>query len=207
MFRLLPNWLESRAEEKARDGEPLSDYTLLYREYQKFLDQGFSFSGAGQKTYDIMNASHRFDLCNYARSPKYITSFTYHNDYNIFLPQFWEVFEQSYEFYPQNFAAHPRVGYSVRTYNEDGTILAIGFPTDSMNKWDDANVWYRNRRECDEEKNYAGQQGGGYQSPFDSEARYKILVCLDPLVQARVLEPSYVNAGAVQVFNSRKYYP
>ena len=36
---LLPNWLESRAEEKARDGEPLSDYTLLYREYQKFLDR------------------------------------------------------------------------------------------------------------------------------------------------------------------------
>jgi hypothetical protein len=197
---LIP-WLNFRAEERALDGEAISDYTLLYREYQKFLSQGVNSFGAAQKTYDLMNSKYKFDLCNwhsfYNGKQKYEQSFKYHNNYNI---------QGKYTFYPENFIAHPRVGYSVDV-NEDGTILAIGCPTDSMNQWDDANVWYRNRRECSEEKNYAAGQGGGYQSPFDSEAHLQNASSITSAGTSEGTWPSYVNAGAVQVFNGRKYYP
>lgn len=206
------DWLRTRADERALDGEPNSIYTQLYEEYQRFRSIGFNEFGAARKTYDLLTPTYRYDLINWAdrswylvrekareryRPKKYEQNFQYHNDYNI---------QGKYTFYPEKFAAHPRVGYSI-DLNEDGTILAIGCPTDSMNQWDDANVWYRNSKECDEEKNYKGQQGGGYQSPFESEAYLQDATSIRSAGTSEGTWPSYVNAGAVQVFNGRKYYP
>lgn len=198
----MESWLIHKAEEELLlEGNAISTYTLLYRQLQEFKEEGFNDAGAASKVYDLLTAKYRFEFLNYVSrksslNDKYKETFSYHNDYNRY---------GTYDFYPSNFAGHPRVGYSI-DLNEDGTILAIGCPTDSMNQWDDTNVWYRNSRECDEEKNALGQFTlGGYQSPYDSESH----------LQTNTIESadhegtwsSYVNAGAVQVFSGRKYYP
>lgn len=196
------DWLTHKAEEELLlEGNAISIYTLLYRQFQEFKEQGFNDAGAASKVYDLLTAKYRFEFLNYVsiNSPKfdkYKETFSYHNNYNFY---------GTYDFYPRKFAGHPRVGYSI-DLNEDGTILAIGCPTDSMNQWDDTNVWYRNRKECDEEKNALGQPTfGGYQSPYDSESHLQTNMIRSAGHQGTW--SSYVNAGAVQVFSGRKYYP
>lgn len=88
-----------------------------------------------------------------------------------------------WSFIPKHFAPTSRLGYSVAV-NEDGTYVACGAPTDSFNEWEDGNVYYRNR---------------GYESPTNAEN-----------LNTNLIKPNWrssVNAGAVRVFESRKYYP
>ena len=196
----LIDWIVTRSETEAREGRDPIIYRQLYREYENFISQGFGTLGAMQKVYDLLSHSYRFDLLIFASNSyrpksgkplpeKYRQTFDYKNDYN---------YQGTYAMYPQNYAAHPRVGYSI-DLNEDGTLLAIGCPTDSMNEWDDANVWYRNRKECPEEK------FGGYVSPYDSEAYLRTNKITSGGHEGTW--SSYVNAGAVQVFSGRRYYP
>lgn len=89
----------------------------------------------------------------------------------------------NWEFIPQHFAPTSRLGYSV-AINEDGTYVACGAPTDSFNQWEDGNVYYKNL---------------GYANPNDTEN-----------LNTSLIKPNWrssVNAGAVRVFESRKYYP
>lgn len=196
----LADWITDRAETEAREGRDPIIYRQLYREYEDFRSQGFGTVGAMQKVYDLLSHTYRFDLLVYASHrynpkgvkplpAKYRHTFDYKNDYN---------YQGTYQMYPENYASHPRVGYSI-DLNEDGTLLAIGCPTDSMNEWDDANVWYRNRKECSEEK------FGGYVSPYDSESHLQTNKITSGGHEGTW--SSYVNAGAVQVFSGRKYYP
>jgi hypothetical protein len=69
-----------------------------------------------------------------------------------------------------NVSSNPRLGYSVAV-NDDGSIIAAGAPTDSLNEFDNSNVYY-------------------------SPARPEYSTW-----------HSYVNTGAVRVFESRKYFP
>jgi hypothetical protein len=88
-----------------------------------------------------------------------------------------------WKFIPDHFAPTSRLGYSVAV-NEDGTYVACGAPTDSFNEWEDGNVYFQNR---------------GYNSPSDTEN-----------LNTSLIKPNWrssVNAGAVRVFESRKYYP
>lgn len=94
-------------------------------------------------------------------SDQYINNFTYGYS-NI-------PFAGSWKFLTEKQCPSSRLGYSVAT-NEDGSIIAAGAPTDSMDEFDDTNTYY-------------------------SPAREQFSVW-----------PTYVNAGAVRLFESRKYY-
>jgi len=72
----------------------------------------------------------------------------------------------TWKFIPDEYAGSSRIGFSTAV-SEDGDTVAFGAPTDSFNKYDDTNVWFKG---------------------YDTWA-------------------SYTNAGAVRVFESRKYYP
>lgn len=83
---------------------------------------------------------------------------------------------------PERFAPTSRLGYSTAV-NEDGSLVAFGAPTDSFNIFDDQNIYYQN---------------GGYNDPF----------AIDNINGS--IKPGWsssVNAGAVRLFESRKYYP
>jgi len=80
----------------------------------------------------------------------------------------------------EQFAPTSRLGYSVAV-NEDGSIVAAGAPTDSFNEYDDQDVYYF-------------QKGDFFGTNITQ-------------VKANSTFPSYVNAGAVRVFESRNYYP
>lgn len=86
-------------------------------------------------------------------------------------------------FIPEHFAPIARLGYSVAV-NEDGSTVACGAPTDSFNQWDDGRIYYKN---------------AGYNNPVEPS-----------LNNNTSIQPSWrsnVNAGAVRLFESRKYYP
>jgi hypothetical protein len=78
-------------------------------------------------------------------------------------------FTGSWGFLTEKYCPTSRLGYSV-TSNEDGSIIAAGAPTDSMDEFDDNNTYYSPGRE------------------------------------AFSVWPTYVNAGAVRVFESRQYF-
>jgi hypothetical protein len=75
-------------------------------------------------------------------------------------------------FIPTNYLGTSRLGYSV-SVNDEGNTVAFGAPTDSMNLFEDTNVWYA-------------------ESPPN-----------DGLISWG----SYTNAGAVRIFEAKKYYP
>lgn len=76
----------------------------------------------------------------------------------------------AWSFLVKDFAPNSRLGYSVAV-NEDGSIIAAGAPTDSLNEFDDSASYY-----APERPQYTTWH-------------------------------SYVNTGAVRVFESRKYFP
>lgn len=75
----------------------------------------------------------------------------------------------------ERFAPTSRLGYSVAV-NQDGSIVAAGAPTDSLNEYDDRNAYYFQNESATTRQNMSTW-------------------------------PSYVNAGAVRLFESRKYFP
>lgn len=78
-------------------------------------------------------------------------------------------FAGTWGFLTEKYCPTSRLGYSVTT-NEDGTIIAAGAPTDSMDEFDDTNTYYSPGRE------------------------------------AFSVWPTYVNAGAIRMFESRQYF-
>lgn len=91
----------------------------------------------------------------------------------------------SWTFIPQEFAPTSRLGYSVDT-NEDGSIVVAGAPTDSLNFYNDADVYH--------------VKGDRYKTTY-SDPSGLIPADVDPAWSATV------NAGSVHVFQSRKYFP
>lgn len=86
-------------------------------------------------------------------------------------------------FVSEELTGSSRLGYSTAV-NEDGTMIAVGAPTDSLNVNDDTNVYYRPSGLL------------GYGTPPDSTT----YTGLDGWA-------STTNTGAVRVFESRKYHP
>ena len=70
----------------------------------------------------------------------------------------------TWQFILSEFLGTSRLGYST-SVNDDGTTVAFGAPTDSLNKFEDSNVWYKGLETW----------------------------------------PSYTNAGAVRIFESKEY--
>ena len=75
-----------------------------------------------------------------------------------------------------------------------------------MNQFDDANIYHKNTKQC---PNDLGIDGlgfvPGYVSPIDSESDLVTGALSNGGVEGTL--QSYVNAGAVQLFDSRRYYP
>ena len=194
------DWLTRRVEENVDD--VTSTYYKLYQRYQSELATTLVPRTAGQNIYNTLTPSGRFDLKLYCETygggekDKYVEIFTYKNDYN---------YTGTWTFVPEKLAARPRVGYSV-ALNDDGTMLAVGCPTDSMNQHDDSNVYHRNTKHCSDDKGVNGMSFiPGYDSPLDADS---------DLVTGQFNDGgnegtfhSYVNAGAVQLFDGRRFYP
>lgn len=96
----------------------------------------------------------------------------------------------SWSFIASEHAPTSRLGYSVAT-NEDGSIIVAGAPTDSLNFYNDADVYY------------------AYNSTF--KGKYYGTGYVDPsgLITGTVNSSwsSSLYAGSAHVFESRKYYP
>lgn len=196
------DWINRRVEENVDD--VTSIYYSLYYRYQEALTTHVATRTAGKVIYDTLNPSGRFDLKLYCETygdghkDKYSEIFSYKNDYN---------YTGTWTFVPQALAARPRVGYSV-ALNDDGNILAVGCPTDSMNQLDDSNVYHRNTRYCpaDIDKGVHGDVFiPGYDSRLPEDADLVTGSWSDGGTAGTL--QSYVNAGAVQLFDSRRYYP
>lgn len=96
----------------------------------------------------------------------------------------------SWSFIPEAVAPTSRLGYSVDV-NEDGSVVVAGAPTDSLNLYNDADVYYAYN------STYRGKMYRvGYSDPSglltgDIDSSWS----------------SSLNAGSVHIFESRKYYP
>ena len=105
-------------------------------------------------------------------------------DYNNMQPN------GSWSFIPQAVAPTSRLGYSVDV-NEDGSIVAAGSPTDSMNLYNDSDIYYSHNA------SYRGKYyAAGYSDPSGIVPNH-----------VKSSWSSSVNAGSIHVFESRKYYP
>ena len=188
------DWATRRVEENVDD--VTSIYYQLLQTYNTALSEMLVARSAGKFIYDQLDPSGRFDLRLYCETygggqvDKYKEIFKYKNDYN---------YNGKWSFVPKQLAARPRVGYSV-SLNDDGNLMAVGCPTDSMNQHDDTNVWHRNTKFCSED-NFTP----GYSSPLAEDAHLVTGAFNDGGDQGTF--HSYVNAGAVQLFDSRRYYP
>lgn len=96
----------------------------------------------------------------------------------------------SWSFIPSVTAPTSRLGYSVDV-NEDGSVVVAGAPTDSMNFYNDADIYYS----CN--CTYRGTYySAGYSDPYGVIPN-----------NVKSAWSSSVNAGSIHVFESRKYYP
>ena len=135
LYNKVTRWLTRRVEENIDDVTGL--YAQLLQTYDNYYSTTLSHEAAGKLLYENLDPSGRFDLRFYCDTlgggtkDKYTEVFTYKNDYNR---------QGTWDFVPENLAPKPRVGYSV-SLNDDGNILAVGCPTDSMNQHDDTNVY------------------------------------------------------------------
>lgn len=126
---------------------------------------------AREKTYNTLNPTEKFNLRVDRGINEYDKIYTYnYSDIS---------YTGSWSFVPSEEAGTSRLGWST-SVNEDGSMVAFGAPTDSLNELDDSNVFYR--------------KGGTYGSPRTAH------VASDGWAAT-------CNAGAVRLFDSRKYFP
>jgi hypothetical protein len=158
---------------KSSQGGGIGRYANLRSQYITNLENVGSIE-AGKTLYVSLNTTERFDARRYLNINEYenIKSLKY-SDLSIL---------GTWEFITEKFVPTPRLGYSVAV-NEDGTLVAFGSPTDSLNQWDDGNVWYKN---------------DGYYEPFNIDG-------INGSIQSSW--KSNTNAGAVRLLESRNYYP
>ena len=150
-------------------------YTTLLSNYQSwFNDNGFHY--ANNTLYNNLTPSEKLEARQYLNIQEYQNIFSYNGgDVNYGKETTWSLVINKY-------LPTPRLGYSTAV-NEDGDIIAFGAPTDSLNKFDDARIYYKNL---------------GYNNKENPE------------LNSTLIPPSWasnVNAGAVRVFESRRYYP
>ena len=165
LYAGLENWLVT----KGSIDLGLGRYTALLNEYRSLQS-----NDAAQTIYLKLTPTDKFEIRQTLNINEYQNIHTYrYSDINIL---------GTWNFIPEAFAPTSRLGYSVAV-NNDGSIVAVGCPTDSFNQWDDGNVYYKNN---------------GYGDPFNIDN-----------INGAITQSwtSNTNAGAIRVFDSRKYYP
>jgi hypothetical protein len=155
-----------------------SDYGAYYSSgvLENFNDyeRAYGAAVARERTYHELNPTEKFNLRIDKDINEYKKIYRYnYSDIN---------YTGSWGFIPAMEAGTSRLGWSTST-NEDGSIVAFGAPTDSLNEFDDSNVFYR--------------KGGFYGFGDEPPAAH---VASDGWA-------STCNAGAVRLFQSRKYFP
>lgn len=169
LYQDIGSWINLKSSQSGGIGR----YANLRSQYINNLEN-IGLIEAGKTLYVALNTTERFDARRYLNINEYanIKSFKY-SDLSIL---------GTWEFITEKFVPTPRLGYSVAV-NEDGTIVAFGSPTDSLNQWDDGNVWYKN---------------DGYYEPLNIDN-------INGPIESSW--KSNTNAGSVRLFESRNYYP
>jgi len=97
----------------------------------------------------------------------------------------------SWSFIPNAVAPTSRLGYSIDV-SEDGNKIVVGSPTDSLNQFNDADVYYA----------YNGNfRGQNYTTSYSDEFGLGIPASI------KSSWASTLNAGAIHLFEARNYYP
>jgi len=127
-YAIFPQWLNTRAAADTSFGELYQ----LNQKYNRLISQGNP--NASRQIYYEMSQSGKFDFMRQANIQYYhlIKQYTYADiDPQATWP--WLV---------SKFAPTSRLGYSVAT-NDDGSIVVVGAPTDSMGAQDNAHIWWK----------------------------------------------------------------
>ena len=172
MYKVLYGWVvENSGRLDADYGDNYSSGVLAnFNEYERV----YGTTVARERTYHELNPTEKFNL----RVDKGINEYRKVYKYN-----YSDIsYTGSWTFVPSEEAGTSRLGWST-SVNEDGSIVAFGAPTDSLNEFDDSNVFYR--------------KGGLYGSSAGDIASH---VASDGWAAT-------CNAGAVRLFDSRKYFP
>ena len=159
-YSYFPSWLSSKAAQDSSFGHLFE----LNRRLQSLLINAPQATQQQiiRQIYSEMSPSGKFEFRRNLNLKEYelIKTLTY-SDINP---------GASWQFLFEKFAPTSRLGYSV-SCNEDGSLVAVGAPTDSMGAQDNANIWWK--------------------PGFIRDTQWQ----------------SYVNAGAIRVFEGRDYYP
>lgn len=176
LYSSLHHWLYNKSA--ATSGNNIR-YTSLIDSHAQWTSQ-FSMIEANKMLYCALTHTEKFEARKFLNISEYQLSFTYGGD-EIILTGGKEPKSGAteWDFIIDTFAPSRRVGYSVAV-NEDGSIVAVGSPTDSFNKGSDARVYYKN----------LGYSEGSLSTSLISSSW-----------------ASTVNAGSVSILESRKYYP
>jgi hypothetical protein len=148
-------WLSIKASEETTS----TFYKNLLSTYSLMLQNNVSPINAGKHVYIRLSETEKFKLRKDLNIIEYQETFSYSNP----VGSLWS-------FLIDEVAPSQRLGYSVAV-NEDGSIVAVGAPTDSFTEDNDVAKYFAPNR-----------------PQFTTW-------------------PSYINAGSVTVFESRKYFP
>jgi hypothetical protein len=181
---------EYKPEEKARLYSGLYSWLQyknsatggLLSKYSQLINQFSSWSSEYGYTYATYILYSKLDSTDKFEARQYLNIQEYQNIYTYSYSHIGSIGD-TWNFIPDHFAPTSRLGYSVAV-NEDGTLVAFGSPTDSFNEYEDNNVYYKN---------------DGYSDPSNDEN-----------LNTNIIKPNWrssTNAGAVRIFESRRYYP
>jgi hypothetical protein len=178
--------LENKPEEKDKLYNSIYDWVNSYR-YDKYANQLLAYDQTANKTEAAKTLYLSLDKYDKFKSRLDLNIQEYQTihklDYSLMQPN------GSWTFIPEAFAPTSRLGYSVDV-NEDGSVVAVGSPTDSLNLFNDADVYY-----------VAGSYNSTSYNATYSDPNNLIPNNINPAWQASV------NAGSIHILESRKYYP
>ena len=131
-YSYFPSWLSSKAAQDTSFGHLFE----LNKRLQSLLANATpaNQNNIVRQVYSEMNPSGKFEFRRNLNLQEYelIRTVTY-SDINP---------GASWQFLVEKFAPTSRLGYSVAC-NEDGSLVAVGAPTDSMGAQDNANIWWK----------------------------------------------------------------
>ena len=145
-------------------------------------DQSYNQKESAKSLYLALTQEHKFKSRVDLGIEEYQNIYTF--DYSSVQPI------GSWSFIPNAVAPTSRLGYSIDV-NEDGSVVVASAPTDSLNLYNDGDIYYNY------DNTYRGKRYSvGYNDPYG-------------IVPNNVKSSwsSSVNAGSIHVFESRKYYP
>lgn len=131
-YLYFPSWLSSKAAQDSSFGHLFE----LNKRLQSLLavSNASNYQQIVKQVYSEMSPSGKFEFRRNLNLQEYqlIKTVTY-SDINP---------NASWKFLVEQFAPTSRLGYSVAC-NEDGSLVAVGAPTDSMGAQDNANIWWK----------------------------------------------------------------